>query len=154
MHGAGDPEVAEPCLPRCCSCLSEGFVVQDGDQRAKIGDQDPAGSVCSGLASNKAQAQGQDSVWDETTPSGSDLVCAVESSSTRDAAMGAMVWGPRHRMSAGGCIACGEAGAEQTWPTGPRTTAGNRNRNTCSQLCTEHLSEPSDTPVYCLTWLS
>lgn len=96
--------MAEPCLLRCCSCLSEGFVVQDGDQRAKIGDQDPAGSVCSGLASNKAQAQGQDSVWDETTPSGSDLVCAVESSSTRDAAMGAMVWGPRHRMSAGGFL--------------------------------------------------
>lgn len=46
-----------------------------------------------GLLSNKAQSQGQDSVWDKTTPSGSDLVCAVESSSSRNAAVGAMVWG-------------------------------------------------------------
>lgn len=46
-----------------------------------------------GLLSNKAQSQGQDSVWDKTTPSGSDLVCAVESSSSRNAAVGVMVWG-------------------------------------------------------------
>lgn len=46
-----------------------------------------------GLLSNKAQSQGQDSVWDKTTPSGSDLVCAVESSSSRNAAVGVTVWG-------------------------------------------------------------
>ena len=57
-----------------------------------------------GLLSNKAQSQGQDLVWDETTPSDSDLICAVESSSTRDAAMGAMVWGSRHWMSTDGSL--------------------------------------------------
>lgn len=46
-----------------------------------------------GLLSNKAQLQAQDSVWDKRTLSGSDLVRAVESSSSRNAAVGAMVWG-------------------------------------------------------------